>query len=183
MQSSPKASCLMTVRDPSTSHFLWPLWQNCSRKYEQNINQYLALVRFPDFRLQGITSLLSISQQHGSIGLVEDGIVHRCITNSQRSLHDNDLHTKSSCLKQQNTQPPPFFKQRQHKTNLHKWRKRKRHLWPKQSAHCYETVFQTLIQQINWYPDQFQKYFVVKYNVIFQMKRLWTLRTHLLYSM
>lgn len=103
MQSSPKASCLMRVRDSSTSYVLWPLWQTFSWKYEQNTNQYLALVWFPDFGLQGITGLLSISQQHGSIGLVEDGIVHCCITNSQRSLHYNNLHIKSSCLKQQST--------------------------------------------------------------------------------
>lgn len=178
MQSSPKASCFMTVRDSFTSHFLWPLWQNCSQKYEQNIDHYLALVWFPDFGLQGITGLLSISQQHGSIGLVEDGIVHRCITNSQRSLHYNDLHIKSSCLKQQSTattlpqinatqNQPPHIKEEKPLTKTECSQ-----LW-----NCISNYM-----QMNWYPAQFQKHFVVEINVIFQIKRLWTLHMHLLYS-
>lgn len=113
MQSSPNAGCVMTVRDYSNSYFPWPLWQNCSCNHERNINQYLALIRFPDFGLQSITSLLSISQQHGSIGFVEDWIVHRCITDSQRSLHYNDLHIKSSCLKQEKPSTPSKITKKQ----------------------------------------------------------------------
>lgn len=105
MQSSPNASCVMTVRDSSNS-FSMASVTKCINNREWNINQYLTLIRFSDFGLQGITGLLSISQQHGSIGFVEDRIVHRCVTNSQRSLHYNDLHIQSSRLKQQKKPPP-----------------------------------------------------------------------------
>lgn len=44
------------------------------------------------FRQQRITCLFCVSKQHSSVRVVEDGIVHCSIPNTQRPLHHYHLH-------------------------------------------------------------------------------------------
>lgn len=43
------------------------------------------------FGLQGVAGLLGVAQQHGRVGLVEDGVVHGGVSYAQRTLHHNHL--------------------------------------------------------------------------------------------
>lgn len=43
----------------------------------------LALLGLAHFGLQGVAGLLGIAQQHGRVGLVEDGVVHGGISHAQ----------------------------------------------------------------------------------------------------
>ena len=40
---------------------------------------------------QSVASLLGVTQQHGSIGFVKNGIVYGGVTHTQRTFHDDDL--------------------------------------------------------------------------------------------
>lgn len=44
-----------------------------------------------DLGLQGVAGLLGVAQQHGRVGLVEDGVVHSCVADAQRTFHHNHL--------------------------------------------------------------------------------------------
>lgn len=50
---------------------------------------YILLLQF---RQQCIAGLFRISKQHGSVRVVEDGVVYRRISNTQRPLHHYYLH-------------------------------------------------------------------------------------------
>lgn len=51
-----------------------------------------------DLRQQAITRLLGVAQQHGGVGLVEDGVVHCCVAHTERALHHNHLRAKNAAL-------------------------------------------------------------------------------------
>lgn len=44
-----------------------------------------------DFRGQRVAGLLGVPEEHGGVGLVEDGVVDGSVTNTQRSLHHDNL--------------------------------------------------------------------------------------------
>ncbi len=44
-----------------------------------------------DLAEQSVASLLGVTQQHGSIGFVKNGVVDGGVTDAQRTLHDDDL--------------------------------------------------------------------------------------------
>ena len=43
---------------------------------------------------EAVAGLLGVAEQHGGVGVEEDGVVHRCVSNAQRPLHNNDLKKK-----------------------------------------------------------------------------------------
>lgn len=52
-----------------------------------------------DLGLQGVAGLLCVAQQHGRVGLVEDGVVHSCVSDAQGTFHHNHLARRSHDFK------------------------------------------------------------------------------------
>lgn len=52
-----------------------------------------------DLGLQGVAGLLCVAQQHSRVGLVEDGVVHSCVSDAQRTFHHNHLVRRSDDFK------------------------------------------------------------------------------------
>lgn len=57
-------------------------------------SKYHCLIVLLDLAQESVTSLLGISEQHGSVLLVENWIVHGSIAHPQGSFHHDDLQTK-----------------------------------------------------------------------------------------
>lgn len=51
----------------------------------------LLALGLPDLGLQGVAGLLCVAQQHGCVGLIEDGVVHSCVSDTQGTFHHNHL--------------------------------------------------------------------------------------------
>lgn len=54
----------------------------CSYRRRLRPESSLLLLGLSDLGLQGITSLLGVAQQHGGVGLVEDGVVHCSVSHT-----------------------------------------------------------------------------------------------------
>ena len=46
---------------------------------------------FLELGKEAVAGLLGVAEQHGGVGVEENGVVHGCVSNAQRSLHYNDL--------------------------------------------------------------------------------------------
>ena len=49
---------------------------------------------FLELGKEAVAGLLGVAEQHGGVGVEENGVVHGCVSNAQRPLHYNDLEKR-----------------------------------------------------------------------------------------
>ena len=52
-----------------------------------------------ELRKKAVAGLLSVSEQHRGVWVEENWVIHSCVSNTQRSLHDYDLQKKPTKIR------------------------------------------------------------------------------------